>query len=83
MARERDQSAEQPAAPSPAQPSPHPALKLRHTLPGHAGNVLRMALSPEALCTACLAAAPWHTAVSKAAYGRSGRFFLASRMIST
>jgi GTPase SAR1 family protein len=27
--------------------SPHPALKLRHTLRGHTGNVYRMALSPD------------------------------------
>nr|VFJ58265.1 MAG: WD40 repeat [Candidatus Kentron sp. FW] len=28
-------------------PSPHPALKLRHTLRGHTNNVYRMALSPD------------------------------------
>ena len=45
MAPEEKESQQQPA-PRPAD-SPHPALKLRHTLRGHTGAVYRMALSPD------------------------------------
>ena len=45
MAPEEKESQEQPA-PRPAD-SPHPALKLRHTLRGHTEHVYRMALSPD------------------------------------
>ena len=44
MPPKEKESQEQPAG-HPAD-SPHPALKLRHTLQGHTGNVFRMALSP-------------------------------------
>ena len=45
MATKKKKSREQPAE-RPAD-SPHPALKLRHTLRGHTGAVYRMALSPD------------------------------------
>ena len=45
MANTRKESEEQPAART--ADSPHPALKLRHTLRGHTDTVHRMALSPD------------------------------------
>jgi GTPase SAR1 family protein len=47
MAGRKKRSREKPAAIAPAK-SPHPALKLRHTLRGHELSVYRMALSPDA-----------------------------------
>jgi GTPase SAR1 family protein/predicted phosphodiesterase len=46
MAPKEKESQEQPVASRPAD-SPHPALKLRHTLRGHTSSVYRMALSPD------------------------------------
>ena len=45
MAAKKKKSQEQPAERT--ADSPHPALKLRHTLRGHTDNVYRMALSPD------------------------------------
>ncbi len=47
MAHEKKPAPDQSAEVSPRQDSPHPALKLRHTLRGHSGGVHRMALSPD------------------------------------
>ncbi len=47
MAQEKKPAPDQSAEPNPRQASPHPALKLRHTLRGHTHNVYRMALSPD------------------------------------
>ena len=45
MAKEKTESQQQPGERT--ADSPHPALKLRHTLRGHTGDVYRMALSPD------------------------------------
>jgi len=47
MARKKEESQEQPVMASRPAGSPHPALKLRHTLRGRGGIAYRMALSPD------------------------------------
>src|ERR1700682_1829126 len=47
MPRKEERSNEQPVAAGVPVDSPHPALKLRHTLRGHSRSICGMALSPD------------------------------------